>query len=229
MPFEVQLLTFISVSVLAVGWLVAMLWLADSKRFIRWRRAAGLTSVMFFTAVILSALSVAGLMLGLSVVSDALFYLALLSALIGLVMAVLASRQVAIWQSFEIAPGRSRSEPMPKPKSERIKSTGVPALDQLLLEPLPRTSMLIYGPEGTHPWRLAQHFIADGLMKGEACIYVATTRPPELVLEQLGELFRQKHGRPLEKFKATFGIVDCFTPFASFSEMDAFPQPADYA
>ncbi len=228
MPIETLLLTFVAVSVLAVGWLVAMLWLADSKRFVRWRKTTGITSIALFAAVILNVLAIISLMTGLTAFSEALFYMTLLGVLIGFGTAAISAKQLSTWQAFTILPARIRAEPLPKPKTERIKMTGVPAIDQLLLEPLPRTSILIYGPEGTHPWRMAQHFIADGLMKGEACIYVATTRPPELILEQLGELFKRKHGRPIEKFRTNFGIVDCFTPFASFKERDAFPQPADY-
>ncbi|MEM7823800.1 MAG: RAD55 family ATPase [Candidatus Aenigmatarchaeota archaeon] len=228
MPLETLLMTFIAVSILAIGWFIAMLWLSDSKRLIRWRRSAGMTSVLFFLAVIVNVAAIATILAGMTAVSDVLFYVILLVLLVAFIQAAVSAKQLANWQAFAVMPGRARAEPMQKPKPERIKATGIPALDQLLLEPLPRTSLLIYGPEGTHPWRLAQHFIADGLVKGEACIYVATTRPPELILEQIGELFRRKYGRPIEKFRANFGIVDCFTPFASFSERDAFPQPADY-
>lgn len=228
MPLEALLLMFVAISVLAIGWLVAMIWLADSKRLVRWRKTAGMTTIALFIAMLFNVLAIAAMSVGMLAIADMFFYLTLLSILAGFVIAVAAIRQLAAWQAFTILPARSQAEPLPKPKTERIKMTGIPALDQLLLEPLPRTSLLLYGPEGTHPWRLAQHFISDGLMKGEACIYVATTRPPELILEQLGELFKRKHGRPIEKFRANFGIVDCFTPFASFKERDAFPQPADY-
>jgi len=228
MPIETLSLTFVAVSILAVGWLIAMLWLAESKRMIRWRKSAGMTAVALFIALMLNAAAIIGDKFGMAIIADTLFYLTLFSILLAFVAAIVAAKQLAEWQAFAVVAARARAEPMEKPKAERIKSTGVPALDQLLMEPLPRTSMLVYGPEGTHPWRLAQHFISDGLVKGEACIYVTTTRPPELVLEQLGELFRRKNGQPLEKFRATFGIVDCFTTFASFEERDAFPQPADY-
>ena len=56
---------------------------------------------------------------------------------------------------------------------ERL-STGIPALDELIEGGIPRGfTVLVAGNPGTGKTILTSHFLYDGLLKGEAALYVS--------------------------------------------------------
>ena len=75
-----------------------------------------------------------------------------------------------------------------KTLSNRI-STGINRLDELLSGGLPRNSVtLVSGTPGSGKTILCYHYIADGLKKGEKCLYLTSDERVENILKQAREI-----------------------------------------
>lgn len=75
-----------------------------------------------------------------------------------------------------------------KTLSNRI-STGIARLDDLLAGGLPRNSVtLVSGTPGSGKTILCYHYIAEGLKKGEKCLYLTSDERVENILKQAKEI-----------------------------------------
>ncbi len=232
MPFTDPIILteiFIGLAFILGSWTVILGWFIQSKKLLRWKRPGLIIVMGFFLSLITNSIGI------LFAVYDYMEYAAIMGAIVSLliliavaVYAVGVSYQIIKLESFAIMPGRAQEKPLKKSELEKIDKLGMPAVDQLLLGPVNRLPFIIFGPQGTHPWSLAHDFAADGLINGESCVYIATTRPPEFVIEQMDKLMKDNYGKSLAEFRDRFAIVDCFTPFAGFGERKAFPSPEDY-
>jgi len=70
---------------------------------------------------------------------------------------------------------------------ERL-STGVPGFDRLLEGGIPQGFMVaLTGEPGTGKTIFSLHFIAEGLKKGEPCVYVTTEESRDSIIRQAGQ------------------------------------------
>jgi len=75
-----------------------------------------------------------------------------------------------------------------KTASSRV-STGINRLDELLSGGLPRNSVtLVSGTPGSGKTILCYHYIAEGLKKGEKCLYLTSDERVENILKQAREI-----------------------------------------
>lgn len=64
-------------------------------------------------------------------------------------------------------------------------STGIPGLDKLISDGFLKGQSILYsGAPGTAKTIAAMHFIADGLAKGENCIYISVEQSPNKIIQQ---------------------------------------------
>lgn len=220
--------TFITLAIVVEAWVVIIAWLFGSKRMIRWRKGAIAASLLFFSSLALNTMTLLAITFEQELLTLVLYVSSLVAVLLGFVFAAIIAKQIASWERFAILPARERLALKTRPKAEKLEKFGIPAIDSLMMEKSARAPFMILGSQGTHPWSLAHDFAADGMQRGEACIYIATTRPPELIIEQLDAIIKKRYKKKLSDFKDRFAIIDCFTPFAGFGERDAFPMPEDY-
>jgi KaiC domain protein len=91
---------------------------------------------------------------------------------------------------------------------ERVK-TWIPGLDELLNGGIPkRNVVIITGGPGTGKTILSQHFLYNGLVRGEASVYVSLEEHPVQVRRAMATF-----GWDVKKFEeeGKFAIVDAFT------------------
>jgi len=66
-------------------------------------------------------------------------------------------------------------------------SSGIPALDNLLVKGYPsKSAILVVGPSGSVKQSLLYHFIQDGLVRGDACLYVTRLSNKEVLEDAKG-------------------------------------------
>lgn len=76
--------------------------------------------------------------------------------------------------------------PLPEPTGARV-STGAPGLDVMIGGGIPATTVtLVAGPSGGGKTVLGMHFVADGLAKGEHCLYVSLQESEEQLVAKAG-------------------------------------------
>ncbi|QQG39483.1 MAG: hypothetical protein HYS81_03805 [Candidatus Aenigmatarchaeota archaeon] len=219
---------FIGVTIIAGSWIAVLSWFYETKRMMRWRPYAFTVTIGFSLSMFFNALGMITVVNGLTAWTDLLFNLTVLFMLLSFFGIGMLARDIASLERLGV--GLKRLEKVAftmQPTHEEKEELGIPCVDGLLLEKPTKAPMVLYGEDGTHPWRLGQHFVVTGLLKGESCIYFTATRPPELVIEQLNDALG-KRGKKLEDFKDSFAIVDCFTPFAGLSEHETFLLGDDY-
>ncbi|MBI4017638.1 MAG: hypothetical protein HY366_01685, partial [Candidatus Aenigmarchaeota archaeon] len=219
---------FIGVTIIAGGWLYILSWFYEAKRMMRWRIYAFSITIGFTTSMFFNAMGMITVVNGLTSWTNLLFNLTILSLLLTFFGMGMLARDIASLERLGV--GLKRLEKVKfvmQPTQETVEDTGIPCIDSLLVGKPKKAPLALMGPDGTHPWRLGQHFVIAGLLKGEACIYFTITRPPELILEQLADALETR-GKKLNDFKDSIVIVDCFTPFAGLSEHETFLMPEDY-
>lgn len=219
---------FVGVTIIAGAWIAILSWFFESRRMIRWRELSIYISISFFLSMIFNCFAIIFSVYNLTLLTDVTFTLTMVFIIVAFIFISIISRQIASWEKFAVVPTKTKIASKIRPEEKEIEKYGMPCLDQLTLGKQERTPLIIYGHEGTHPWRLAHHFICNGLIEKEACIYLTATKPPELILEELKRLFKNAYGKDLERFRQNFAIIDCFTPFAGFKEKDVFPTKDDY-
>lgn len=219
---------FIGVTIITGGWLYILSWFYEARRMMRWRPYAFAITIGFTAAMFFNTMGMITVVNGLTAWTNLLFNLTVLSLLVTFASIGMLAWDIARLERLGVGLKRLKKVSFTmQPSYEKTKETGIPCIDGLLLERPVRAPMAIYGADGTHPWRLAQRFLASGLLNGEACVYFAISRPPELIIEQMDDIM-EKHGKKLQEYKNSLVIVDCFTPFAGLSEHETFLMADDY-
>jgi KaiC/GvpD/RAD55 family RecA-like ATPase len=83
-----------------------------------------------------------------------------------------------------------------------------PGAARLVEGSLPPSSLLLIGPSGVGKTIFCKQFLFNGLSKGEACVYVATSESPEEI-----ERSMKSFGFEIASYKdrGLFRIVDCYS------------------
>ncbi|MBU5575017.1 MAG: ATPase domain-containing protein [Candidatus Aenigmatarchaeota archaeon] len=211
---------FIGLSFILGSWTVILSWFYENKKFLRWKTEGMKIVLGFFISIIANVLG----MIIAAIYNFEIGYIinlfGLLILIISMIYAIRITIQMTRLESFAIFPTNKKTETriIPLESKERIlEKTGVPCIDKLIKGQLKREPIVIFGTQGTHPWRLAQHFALEGLVNGEAVIYLTTSKPPEQVIEQFNWLCQAKNLN-FEDYKQNLAIIDCFTPFAGFGK-----------
>ena len=104
--------------------------------------------------------------------------------------------------------GRKKDDPA-SAEVERVP-VGVPALDKLLGGGIPKgTNILLIGSLGRGKSTLSRKFVAQGIQRGEPCMYVAIDDDPNLVAQELSKLLPQGV-REYEKL-SLYQVVDAYS------------------
>jgi KaiC/GvpD/RAD55 family RecA-like ATPase len=207
---------FIGLSFILGSWTVILGWFYENKKILRWKSEGMKIVVGFFTSIILNVVSIIIWPVNWEYAA-AINVFGLVVLLISLIYAIKLTMQMTRLESFAITPTRRKAPIIAVGDDMVIQKTGVPCIDKLISGDIRRAPIVIFGVQGTHPWRLAQHFAYEGLINGEAVIYLTTSKPPEQILEQF-KWICNKNNDDFEKFKQDFAIIDCFTPFAGFGK-----------